>query len=238
MKTVKEVSLLTGVSVRALHHYDAIGLLRPTCVTDAGYRLYDDAALHRLQAILLFRELQFPLKEIRAILDSPAFDPTDALAQQIRLLEMQRDRLNGIIALAHEIQQQGVGIMNFDAFDRTEIDQYASEAKSRWGDTAAYAEFAARPAGNHKAAGEALMAILAEIGGMKHLSPDDAAVQQKVAQLQQHITGNFYTCTNEILRGLGEMYVADERFRTNIDRAGGEGTAEFVRRAILAHTGK
>lgn len=237
MKTVKEVSRLTGVSVRTLHHYDAIGLLKPSCVTDAGYRLYDDAALRRLQAILLFRELQFPLKEIRAILDSPAFDPADALTQQIRLLEMQRDRLNGIIALARKIQQKGVDIMNFDAFDRTEIDQYAAEAKARWGDTAAYAEFAAHPAENHKAAGEALMAILAEIGGMKRLSPDDAAVQRKIGQLQQHITDNFYTCSDEILRGLGEMYVSDERFRKNIDCAGGEGTAEFIRRSILAHTG-
>ena len=86
MWTVKQVSRITGVSVRTLHHYDAIGLLRPAKVTDAGYRLYDDAALRRLQNILLFRELQFPLKEIKAILDSPDFDPTAALEQQIRLL--------------------------------------------------------------------------------------------------------------------------------------------------------
>ena len=86
MKTVKEVSRLSGVSVRTLHHYDAIGLLKPTRVTEAGYRLYDDTALARLQAILLFRELQFPLKEIKAILDSPNFDQQEALAQQIRIL--------------------------------------------------------------------------------------------------------------------------------------------------------
>ena len=88
MRTVKEVSRLTGVSVRTLHHYDAIGLLKPTEVTRAGYRLYDDTALSRLQSILLFRELQFPLKEIKAILDSPDFDPEEALTQQIKLLEM------------------------------------------------------------------------------------------------------------------------------------------------------
>ena len=86
MKTVNEVSKITGVSVRTLHHYDAIGLLRPTAVTEAGYRLYDDKALGRLQTILLFRQLQFPLKEIKKILDSPHFDPHDALAQQIDLL--------------------------------------------------------------------------------------------------------------------------------------------------------
>ncbi|MBQ2776576.1 MAG: MerR family transcriptional regulator, partial [Peptococcaceae bacterium] len=90
MKTVKEVSNLTGVSVRTLHHYDAIGLLKPTELTEAGYRLYDDTALERLQMILLFRELQFPLKDIKVILDNPAFNQTEALSQQIALLELQR----------------------------------------------------------------------------------------------------------------------------------------------------
>ena len=88
MLTVNEVSRLTGVSVRSLHHYDAIGLLKPARVTEAGYRLYGDDELKRLQNILLFRELQFPLKQIRTILDSPDFDQREALAQQIRLLEL------------------------------------------------------------------------------------------------------------------------------------------------------
>ena len=108
MKTVKEVSRITGVSVRTLHHYDAIGLLKPTAVTEAGYRLYDDAALERMQSILLFRELQFPLKDIKRILDAPDFDPMAALAQQVRLLEMQREHLEQLISHAREIQQTGV----------------------------------------------------------------------------------------------------------------------------------
>ena len=106
MKTVAEVSRLTGVSVRTLHHYDAIGLLKPTAVTDAGYRLYDETALHRLQAILFFRELQFPLKEIKTILNHPEFDPAEALRQQIHLLELQRDRLNTLIHSAREMEQK------------------------------------------------------------------------------------------------------------------------------------
>lgn len=97
MRTVKEVSKLTGISVRALHHYDAIGLLCPAKVTDAGYRLYDEAALRRLQNILLFRELQFPLKEIKAILDSPEFKPEEALEQQITLLELRRKHIDQLI---------------------------------------------------------------------------------------------------------------------------------------------
>ena len=106
MRTVKEVSKLTGVSVRTLHHYDAIGLLKPTAVTQAGYRLYDDAALGRLQTILLFRELQFPLKEIKAILDSPGFDRSQALEQQIALLELQYQRMGELLAFAREMQKK------------------------------------------------------------------------------------------------------------------------------------
>ena len=140
MKTVKEVSKLTGVSVRTLHHYDAIGLLPPTRVTEAGYRLYDDAALTRLQNILLFRQLQFPLKDIKQILDSPGFDPMEALAQQIQLLELQRQHLDNLIAHARQIQETGVITMDFSQFDTTELDSYAAQAKEKWGHTDAYKE--------------------------------------------------------------------------------------------------
>ena len=90
MRTVKQVSELTHISIRTLHHYDAIGLLKPTEITESGYRLYDDAALGRLQTILLFRELQFSLKEIKEILDDPEFDRKVALASQITLLKLQK----------------------------------------------------------------------------------------------------------------------------------------------------
>ena len=105
MRTVREVSRLSGVSVRTLHHYDAIGLLKPTKVTEAGYRLYDDTALWRLQTILLFRELEFPLREIRDILDDPDFDRALALEQQIRMLELRRDHLGDLIAFARRLQR-------------------------------------------------------------------------------------------------------------------------------------
>ena len=108
MRTVNEVSKITGVSVRTLHHYDAIGLLKPTRVTEAGYRMYDDAAISRLQSILLFRELQFPLKEIKTILDSPEFDCMEALTQQIELLELQYKRIGELLSFAREIKDKGV----------------------------------------------------------------------------------------------------------------------------------
>ena len=108
MMTIHEVSKLAGVSVRTLHHYDAIGLLPPTALTEAGYRLYDDTALARLQSILLFRELEFPLKDIKRILDDPNFDQSAALEDQIKLLELRRKQLGKLIALARETLKTGV----------------------------------------------------------------------------------------------------------------------------------
>ena len=240
MKTVSEVSRLTGISVRTLHHYDAIGLLHPTAVTKAGYRMYDDAALCRLQSILLFRELQFPLKEIKTMLDSPSFDPSEALTQQIHLLELQRRHIDELISFAREIQEKGVKPMAFHAFDNKDLEQYKAEVKERWGETRAYQEYEQKQRdGQDFAAGTAqLMGAFAKLGSMKELTPDNPQVQEQVGVLQRVITENFYTCTPEILSGLGEMYTADERFRENIDRAGGEGTAEFARRAIAAYCKK
>ena len=233
MKTVKEVSDLTGVSVRTLHHYDAIGLLKPTEVTDAGYRLYDDDALRRLGIILLFRELEFPLKEIKEMLDSPGFDRKEALGMQIRLLEARRDRLDSLIGHAKRTMEKGKGDMGFDVFDRKEEEALKAEAREKWGSTEAYKEYEKRANNaDPKDAGEKMMRLFAGLGGMKALSPADGKVQAKVEELKQYITDNFYTCTNEILSGLGEMYVSDDRFRKNIDKAGGDGTAEFAAAAI------
>ena len=236
MKTVKEVSQLTGVSVRALHHYDAIGLLPPTRVTEAGYRLYDDNALHRLQTILLFRELQFPLKQIREILDAPGFDPMDALQTQIRLLELQRQHLDDLISHARQIQQTGVTTMDFSPFDRSELDNYTAQAKRQWGETEAWQEFEQKTAGQTqeqlRSDGDALMAIFAEFGAVRHLSPADPDAQALVARLQSFITDHYYTCTKQILRGLGQMYIAGGSMTENIDKAGGAGTARFAQEAI------
>ena len=238
MKTVHEVSQISGVSVRTLHHYDAIGLLRPTAVTEAGYRLYDDTALARLQSILLFRELAFPLKEIKRIMDDPQFDQATALEQQIRLLELQQERLSRLIGLARETMKTGVTHMDFTAFDNSKLEQYAAEVKERWGNTDAYQESAQRPAAEQKDAAAGLMAQFARMGRLRTGDPAGQEAQAAVRELQEFITKHFYTCTPEILVGLGAMYVADDRFRENIDKAGGEGTAEFAAQAIRAYCGK
>ena len=224
MRTVKEVSKITGVSVRTLHHYDAIGLLKPTKVTEAGYRMYDDTALSRLQNILLFRELQFPLKDIKIILDSSDFDPSEAIAQQIELLELQYKRIGELLTFAREIQNKGVTTMNFDVFDKEEIEKYKAEVIAKWGDTKAYQEYKqkdiAKNEGNYSKIAEELMTRFSELGGLKHLAPNSGEVQKKISALQKFITDYYYVCTDEILNGLGEMYIKDERFQKNIDRAG------------------
>ena len=239
MRTVKDVSKITGVSVRTLHHYDAIGLLKPTKVTEAGYRMYDDTALSRLQNILLFRELQFPLKEIKVILDSPDFDPSKVIAQQIGLLELQYKRIGELISFAREIQKKGVVTMDFDVFDKKEIEKYKEEVQAKWGNTKAYQEYkqkdVARNEGSYSKIATELMAVFSELGGLKHLTPDSDEVQKKISALQKFITDHYYTCTNEILRGLGELYICDERFKGTLDRAGGDGTAEFVSQAISVY---
>lgn len=239
MKSVHEISRLTGVSARTLHHYDAIGLLKPTEKTAAGYRLYDDDALRRLQNILLFRELEFPLKEIKAILDSPMFHPQEAIAQQIKLLELKKKHIEGLISFAREIQQKGGYEMDFQAFQKTELQQYADEAKKKWGNTAAYKEYQQKTAGKTPeeldTASKELLGIFKQIGLLRHLPPESDAAQEKVAALQAFISKNYYECTDSILQGLGQMYVGDERMKRNIDAAGGNGTAEFARQAIAAY---
>lgn len=242
MMTVHEVSNLTGVSIRALHHYDQIGLLRPTQVTEAGYRLYDDTALERLQCILLFRELEFPLKEIRDILDSPSFDHSLALEQQITLLEMKREHLEKLIALAREIKTIGVKKMDFTAFDTKQMEEYAKQARESWGQTPAYQEYAQKSADRSREEeqqlGIGLMSIFTQLGQLKESDPADEAVQTQVKELQEYISEHYYTCSDEILSGLGRMYAGDGRFAKNIDKAGGDGTAAFAHRAIEAYCKK
>lgn len=240
MRTVKEVSKLTGVSIRALHHYDAIGLLRPAQTTESGYRLYDDKAIERLQMILLFRELKFPLKEIKRILDSPSFDRAKALEQQLQLLILQKEHIENLIGLARELRETGVkNMISFDAFDTEKIEEYTRQAKEAWGDTAAYREYEEkaklRTPGEQKGINDEMLEIFREFGAMRTFQAQDEKVRTQVRRLQEFITDHFYDCTDDILKSLGEMYAADGRFKETIDRAGGEGTAEFVKKSIEAY---
>ena len=242
MRTVHEVSKLTGVSIRTLHHYDAIGLLHPTATTEAGYRLYDDAALERLQHILLFRELEFPLKDIREILDSSNFERNKALEQQIQLLTLKKEHIENLITFARGIQGIGVRNMDFSAFDAKKIDEYTAQAKAAWGKTDAYREYEEKTEklsrGEMNRLGEGLMEVIAEFAPLCNLEPENGTVQAQVKKLQDYITEHFYTCTNEIFAGLGKMYNGGGSMTENINAAAGEGAAEFISKAIEVYCQK
>lgn len=237
MRTVKEVSRLTGVSIRTLHHYDAIGLLRPKREDGSKYRLYDEKDLERLQMILLFRELKFPLKEIRQIIDSPDFNREKAVEQQLELLMLQREHIDNLISLAREIKRMGVKQMaDFSAFDNKKLERYAKEAKETWGNTDAYRQSEEKAKNRtdteNKLLGGEMMEIFREFGEIRTQDPAGEQAQRLAAKLQQFITEHYYTCTKEMFASLGLMYTQDERFTENIDRAGGNGCAAFAAEAI------
>lgn len=241
---IKEFAKLTGVSVRTLHYYDEIGLLKPSAVDEQnGYRFYDERSLERMQEILFYRELDFPLKSISEILASPNYDKQKALTEQRRLLTLKKERLERLIS-ALDSAVKGENTMNMNVFDNSEFEaerkKYAREAKEKWGSTAAYKESTEKTAGYSKekrdeinSGMDSLIAEFAEC--VKNgAQPTDDVAQKLVKKWQDFITENYYTCTNEILSGLGEMYITDERFKENIDRHG-EGTAEFMSAAIKVY---
>lgn len=243
MMIVNEVSRLTGVSIRTLQYYDKIGLLPPADYTEVGYRLYDDETLQKLQIILLFRELEFPLKDIRRIIESPVFDREKALEQQIHILELKKEHIENLIDLARGVKKSGVKDMtDFTAFDTAKIDDYIAKAREYWGDTAAFKEFeeknADRTSEENAGINTELMKIFAQFGGMKDMDPASPKVQKQVKKLQDYITDKFYKCTNTILSSLGHVYSAEGEMNRNIDKAGGKGTGEFVDKAIQIYCSK
>ena len=236
---INEFAKLTGVSVRTLHYYDEIGLLKPAFVdAQNGYRFYDENSLVSMQEILFYRELDFPLKSIRNIMSSPDYDKEKALSEQRKLLSLKKERLERIINALDDAKK---GKVTMTAFDNNDYEiarkQFEAEAKERWGETVAYKEQAKKTANYSKdkwqEVNNGLMTVFAKFAEcrQKGNSADSAEAQSLVKELQAYITENFYTCSNEILAGLGLMYVSNERFKTNIDK-NGDGTTDFVSKAI------
>lgn len=237
---IRDFAQLTGVSVRTLHYYDEIGLLRPAAVDEqTGYRFYDESSLLRMQEILFYRELDFPLKDIQEALSSPHYDKQKALAEQKTLLRLKKERLERLID-AIDGALKGENVMK--AFDNSKMEQYMEEAKARWSKTEAWQEYeeksAGRTAQTEKDLGEQMMAFFARFGALRGEDPDSEPVQQTVAALQQFITDHYYTCTKEILRNLGQMYTVVGSMKDNIDARGGTGTAELAARAIEIYCSK
>jgi len=235
--TVSRLSALAGVSIKTLRYYDKIGLLRPDSRSESGYRLYGPKSLARLQQILLLRELAFPLEEIGRILDQPGYDPKAALAEQIQLLLLRRQRLDDIIAHAKLLQQdEGGSWMNFSAYDEKTIDAYAQEAKARWGQEAAYKDYEQRAKKRspqeQQRLNQELLDLFRQLGQYRQGSPAAPEAQALVARLQQHLEQHYYHCPPELFANLGQLYVGDPRFTKNIDKMGGDGTAAFAAQAI------
>ena len=232
---IKEFAEFTGVSVRTLHYYDEIGLLKPASVDKfTGYRFYDKKSLLRMQEILFYRELDFSLKSIDKILSSPNYDKEKALTEQKKLLLIKKERQERLIS-AIDRAEKGENIMN--AFDNSEFENYKEEVKERWGQTDAFKEHTEKTKDYEKEKWNNLSKEMNNIFSQfsdcikTGDTPDSLKAQNLVKDLQNHITENYYHCTNEILLGLGQMYVSDERFKNNIDKHG-TGTAEFVSNAI------
>jgi DNA-binding transcriptional MerR regulator len=251
---VNEVARLAGVSVRTLHHYDAVGLLVPSGRTDSGYRLYDDDALLRLQQIIIGRELGLPLEKIRCALDDPTFDRRRALLEQRSQLEARRShavRMIGAIdrALAvidgKQSEQEGnaMNVNMKEIFDGFDSSQHEAEATQRWGDTDGYAESMKRTKSYTKEDWERLRDDQASIYGdavaaMKAgKKPEDEAVMDIAERHRLSIDRWFYPCSYAKHRGLASMYEADERFAQNIDKYG-EGLTVFLSAAIRANAAR
>ena len=241
---ISEVAKLSGVTVRTLHYYDEIELLKPSETTEAGYRMYSREDLERLQQILFFRELDFPLNEIKEIMLNPNYDKNEALNKHKEFLIEKRKRIDGLITLIDKTIK-GDNNMSFKEFDNSKIEEnkrkYAEEVKNRWGNTDAYKEYEKKTSsydGNSwNEINEGMVEILKEFADNREEDPNSDIIQSLVEKWQSYITSNFYNCTKEILSCLGLMYIGDERFKENIDKYG-EGTAEFMAKAIEIYCAK
>lgn len=239
--TVKAVADVAGVSIRTLHHYDDIGLLRPTSVSHAGYRQYTDPDLERLQQILFFRELGFSLQEIREIVESPTFDRKQALLSHRQLLLEKQRRLQAIIHSVDrsiESLERGTTMDKnamFESFGDSKLEEYRAEAKARWGHTSAWKQSEERSSGYSKEDWDeikaAMQSITEGLAALMDRDPGDAAVQEQIGRWYRHIDRYFYTVTPEMFRGLGDMYVADPRFTATYDKVK-PGLAQFKQQAM------
>lgn len=246
--TVGELAKLTGVTVRTLHHYDEIGLVTPSQRTAAGYRLYGERDVLRLQQVLVHRELGLPLEQIAAVLDAPGFARAEALRVQRAALVERRGKLDAMLAAVDAALrlEEGKADMKADdvkqLFDGFDPAQYEDEVKERWGETDAYKESARRTKKYGKAEweqiraeGEAIYARLAELM-REGAAADDARCRGVAEAHRAHIDRWFYPCSKQMHAGLAELYVGDPRFTANLDKVA-PGFAQYLHDAIVAACG-
>lgn len=242
--TVKAVADLAGISIRTLHHYDEIGLLKPAEVSAAGYRLYSQQDLERLQQVLFFRELGLSLHEIQAILDSPGFDRKQALLDHRKLLQERQRRLERLIRSVDqtlEAMKRGTTMDEKAMFDGFDPSQYEEEARQRWGHSKEFQQSVERTKRYTKGDWEGIQQEIGQISqgiaALMERSPEDPEVQGWVGKWHQVINDRFYACSSEVFRGLADLYVQDERFTAVFEKTR-PGMAEFMRQAMHAYCDK
>lgn len=238
---VKEVADLVGISVRTLHHYDEIGLLTPSEVTDSGYRLYSNENLELLQQILFFRELDLPLKKIKEIVNDESFDSQEALAMHRRLLLEKRGRIDRMIATIDKTLRYSKGEITmtnkekFEGFDFSH-NPYEQEARERWGDKAvddSKAKLGSMSGEEQRAMSDEMNALYAKLASLRNHPPASGEAQAAIGEWYEMLN-KMGSYSLEAFKGLGQMYVDDERFTKNID-AFGEGLALFMRDAMAIY---
>ena len=242
---IKEVSDMSGVSIRMLRHYDKTGLLKPDDILENGYRDYSKENLDRLQRIMYLKELDFSIPDMLMILEGTECDIAEALRGQEELLVEKKERLEGIINLIRCSLKEGIGdkltsIMDkFKAFDNKEIEEhkkkYADEAEKKYVSTEAYAQSISRTnkynSGDWKRITEESEAIYTRFATAMKTGPDSVKAHEAGKEWKGHISKYYYDCTNEIFLGLADMYVADQRFTKNIDKHA-DGLAAFMSTAM------
>jgi MerR family transcriptional regulator, thiopeptide resistance regulator len=244
--SVGRVADLSGVTIRTLHHYDEIGLLSPGARSDAGYRVYEDSDLERLQRILFYRELGFTLKEISTIIDDPNTDSMGHLRRQRGLLVARIAQFNAMVdAIDYEMEAKTMDIKltpeeRFEAFGDFRPEDHTEEAERRWGETDSYKESNRRVSKYTK---EDWLQLKAEAEEVQNrltvafeagLAPDSEEAMAAAEAHRQHISRWFYECGHEMHRGLTEMYVSDERFRSHYDKQA-PGLALYIKEAAHAN---
>jgi len=244
---VSEVARIAKVTVRALHHYDEIGLLRPSGRSGAGYRLYSEADLLRLHQIAVGRSLGLALEEIRRTLDDPEADTRALLSEQrealVGRLQETHAKIRAIDAALQRLDPQphGEAAMNpKDMFEGFDPKDYEQEAKQRWGDTEAYAESARRTKNYQpenwarlKAEANEILQAFADVKA-EGAAPQSEAAMDLAERYRLHIDQWFYPCSHAMQAGLAGMYTSDPRFAANFDKYG-DGMAQFVSAAILSN---
>lgn len=232
--TVNEVSKIAGISVRTLHYYDEIDLLKPQKLTQSGYRIYETKQLEKLWQILFFKELGFKLETIKKIINDPQFNKEQALMQHKKLLIQKKKRLNKIINSIDKTLKEGFDVTMIDSFSMENYDKYKEEAIEKYGETAVntYKKTDKYSKGKWEEINKEANRIYRELADNMDKNVEHPYIQKLIDDWRNHITNNYYECTVEIFRGLGDLYVNDERFTRNIDKTK-EGLAGYMREAMI-----